>query len=85
MCLKDAGAAGNEGAWGGNRTTAQKLHLGCRQKEENDPAAAKHSFFEEIHWLSTGINVCNARHATSVGFISIMLSQKRWCSALRLR
>lgn len=48
MCLKDAGAAGNEGAWGGGgvveRTTAQKLHLGCRHKEENDPAAPKHSF-----------------------------------------
>lgn len=45
---------------GGKETTAQKLHLGCRHKEENDPAVTKTFILEEIPWVSTGINVCVA-------------------------
>lgn len=51
---------------GGKQTTAQKLHLGCRHKEENDLAAAKILILKEIPWVSTGVNVCRAGHATDL-------------------
>lgn len=51
---------------GGKQTTAQKFHLGCRHKEENDPAAPKIFILEGGPGVSTGVSVCRAGQATDL-------------------